>query len=89
MKVIFILMAVSFSANALADKMVKGYIKSDGTYVQPHIRSSPNNLKFDNYSSKGNSNPYTGKQGNVDPYNVAPPASYTPKPYNYNDPYNN
>ncbi len=32
---------------------VKGYYKSNGTYVAPHVRSNPNGLKSDNYSYKG------------------------------------
>lgn len=46
---------------------VKGYTKKDGTYVAPHHRSAPNGTKYDNYSSKGNVNPYTGKAGTADP----------------------
>lgn len=42
---------------------VKGYTKKDGTYVTPHYRSSPNGTKSDNWSTKGNVNPYTGKAG--------------------------
>jgi hypothetical protein len=34
---------------------VKGYYRSDGTYVRPHVRSTPNALKYDNYSYKGGS----------------------------------
>jgi len=29
---------------------VNGYYRSDGTYVRGHYRSSPNGLKYDNYS---------------------------------------
>jgi len=50
-------------AIAMADTYVRGYTKSNGTYVQGHYRSSPNSHRYDNYSSQGNSNPYTGKQG--------------------------
>ncbi len=46
---------------------VRGYTKKNGTYVQPHRRTSPNNTKLDKYSTKGNTNPYTGKSGTVDP----------------------
>lgn len=53
--------------NAHADKYVNGYQKSDGTYVQPYHRSDPNDSQSDNYSSKGNVNPYTGKKGYKDP----------------------
>lgn len=44
---------------------VRGYPRRDGIYVQPHYRSNPNKFKFDNWSSRGNSNPYTGKRGYV------------------------
>lgn len=42
---------------------VKGYTRKDGTYVAPHVRTSPNRTKSDNYSTRGNVNPYTGKAG--------------------------
>jgi len=47
---------------------VKGYTKKDGTYVAGYWRSSPNDTMLDNYSTKGNINPYTGKAGTIDPY---------------------
>lgn len=48
--------------------MTGGYVKKDGTYVAPHMQTDPNATKLDNYSTKGNYNPYTGKEGTVDPY---------------------
>ena len=42
---------------------VSGYSRSNGTYVQPHVRTIPNITNWDNYSTKGNSNPYTGSTG--------------------------
>ncbi len=56
---------LAFSSNALARTIsVKRYYKpSTGSYVQSYYRSSPNSYKFDNYSSRGNYNPYTGKKG--------------------------
>jgi hypothetical protein len=42
---------------------VKGYVKKDGTYVAPHKRSAPDKNFNNNWSTKGNSNPYTGKPG--------------------------
>ena len=56
-----------FVSNA-KDTYVKGYTKKDGTYVPAHHRSSPNSSKSDNWSTKGNTNPYTGKAGAKDPY---------------------
>ena len=59
---------------AAADEFVNGYVRSDGTYVQPHYRSSPNSSPYDNYSAQGNSNPYTGQKGSVDSYNSTAPG---------------
>jgi len=42
---------------------VKGYLKKSGKYVNPYTRTKPNKTKIDNYSTKGNINPYTGKKG--------------------------
>lgn len=58
---------VSFG-NALAqDSYVGGYYRNDGTYVQPHYRSAPNNTPYDNWSSQGNVNPYTNSVGSQRP----------------------
>lgn len=42
---------------------VKAYTKKDGTVVQKHEQTNSNKTKTDNYSHKGNTNPYTGKRG--------------------------
>lgn len=52
-----------FAAFAQSTTYVDGYIKGDGTYVAPHIRTSPNSIKSDNYSTSGNTNPWTGARG--------------------------
>ena len=57
------LLVLILSASAYADVRVRGYTRKDGTYVAPHYRSSPNNTVYDNWSYKGNTNPYTGEQG--------------------------
>lgn len=49
----------------LARASVRGYYRSSGTYVAPHYRSSPDSYRSNNYSSRGNYNPYTGKKGYV------------------------
>jgi len=58
---LFMLSVSSTSVDAAS--RVRGYTKNNGTYVQPYYRSSPNSYKFDNYSSRGNYNPFTGKKG--------------------------
>lgn len=74
-------------ANAASQVRVKGYTRKDGTYVAPHYRSTPNSSRYDNYSTKGNYNPYTGKKGYVDPYGQTyPPPSYSPSANTYAHP---
>ena len=46
---------------------VRGYTRSNGTYVAPHYQTNPNHTKLDNWSTKGNYNPFTGKAGTVNP----------------------
>lgn len=33
-------------------KMQKGYLKSNGTYVEPHIKTTPDNNTWNNYKPK-------------------------------------
>ncbi|RQO68221.1 hypothetical protein DBR44_16235 [Aquitalea sp. FJL05] len=42
---------------------VSGYTRQDGTYVAPHMQTNPNSTKNDNWSTRGNVNPYTGVYG--------------------------
>lgn len=54
---------------AVADDVyVNGYYKSNGTYVQPYYRTSPDDSLLNNYSTQGNVNPYTGEMGTKSPY---------------------
>lgn len=57
----------SYSSRSAGAVKVKGYYRKNGTYVAPHYRSKPNSTKADNYSTKGNTNPFTGMPGTVDP----------------------
>jgi|SRR6185437_6773815 hypothetical protein len=69
-------LALAFPLAAMSQTRVGGYVTKNGTYVAPHYRSSPNSTKLDNYSTRGNVNPYTGQAGTNDPY-----ATPTYKPY--------
>jgi hypothetical protein len=51
----------------VADVHVRGYFRKNGTYVKPHYRSYPNATRLDNWSTKGNVNPHTGKRGTSNP----------------------
>lgn len=58
------------ATQALADNYTRGYTKQNGTYVQPHYQTAPDRNPYNNYSTQGNSNPYTGQAGTRDPYQV-------------------
>ena len=62
--VIFLaIFVVILNISAFADQYVHGYTRSNGTYVRPYYRSSPNGTVRDNFSYRGNINPYTGAVG--------------------------
>ncbi|MGC4062947.1 MAG: hypothetical protein QM749_19745 [Aquabacterium sp.] len=42
---------------------VNGYVKKDGTYIAPHQQSNADKDFNNNWSTKGNENPTTGKDG--------------------------
>lgn len=46
-----------------SDHSISGYTRSNGTYVQPSHATNPDTTRNNNYSTKGNVNPYTGKFG--------------------------
>jgi hypothetical protein len=49
---------------------VAPHTTKNGTYVEGHYQSNPNSTKADNYSTKGNVNPYTGESGKVKPASI-------------------
>ena len=67
---VLLVSVLSFSVSVEArTTRVKGYYKpSTSRYVAPHYKTTPNRTKFDNFSTKGNYNPYSGKRGTVNPY---------------------
>lgn len=65
---------IVFASAVSADQSVRGYYRNDGTYVQPHYRSSPDRSYNNNWSVSPNVNPYTGEQGTRQPtYNDRSP----------------
>lgn len=54
---LFLVVALGLGLFSFVDAAVRvgGYYRSNGTYVQPYVRSSPNALKYDNYSYSGGS----------------------------------
>lgn len=46
---------------------VQSHVTKNGAYVPAHVRTAPDHSKYNNWSTKGNANPYTGKSGTKDP----------------------
>lgn len=69
------------------DVYVQGHYRSDGTYVQPHYQSAPNNSTYDNWSTRGNINPYTGEEGTQDRDRQRMQSARPPGAGTYNSPY--
>lgn len=69
MKLTIALLAATLAFPAFAAKNVnvRGHVTKQGTYVAPSVRTAPNRTKIDNYSTKGNVNPMTGKEGTKAP----------------------
>jgi len=63
----FLFLVFSIPVYSVINHPVRGYTKKNGTYVQPHHQTNPNHTQRDNWSSKPNVNPYTGKQGTRTP----------------------
>lgn len=51
----------AFGASKGGSVSIRGHVRKDGTYVAPHFRSAPDGNFYNNWSTKGNVNPYTGQ----------------------------
>lgn len=74
----FTLVAAAGVAGAQSAQYVPGYFRADGTYVQGYYRTVPDHNPYNNYSARGNVNPYTGRPGTVNPYVVPRTPLYMP-----------
>lgn len=63
MKKLAAALVCALTASAWAQTYVSPHLRKDGTYVQGHVRSTPNRTVDDNYGTRGNLNPYTGQTG--------------------------
>ncbi len=66
--IIVLLMLFGISISEARSVRVKSSVTKTGTYRLSHMRTSPNKTKIDNWSTKGNVNPYTSKQGSKKAY---------------------
>lgn len=56
----------SGSSASSGSHAVRGYVTKRGTYVAPHRQTNSDTTRLNNWSHKGNVNPYTGKVGTKD-----------------------
>jgi len=76
-RVMFVVIALfATQAYAAKDVYVDSYFNNQGTYVQPYHRTSPDSNPYNNYSSYGNTNPWTGKLGTESPYGSSRSSIY-------------
>ena len=98
-KVLLGLAALLLVDAAFADNYTRPYTRRDGTQVPGHYSSEPNQQRYDNYSGRGNTNPYTGERGSARHEFTTPPAyntgrDHSSNPYSqpsnpYSSPYSN
>ena len=74
--------SVNSQSRRSRDVSVDGYYRN-GTYVAPYIRTAPNQTRDDNYSTRGNINPYTLEEGKQRGGSEAPRYGYETTTYSY------
>jgi hypothetical protein len=72
--VAFVLLAAAPAFGQVQQR--NGYVRRDGAYVPPSYSTRPDSSPFNNFSTRGNVNPYSGRQGTVDPYRPPSPPSF-------------
>ena len=65
MKKVVLTLAIAMAsiASSFAQTWVEGYTRSNGTYVSGYYKTESNNTNWDNYSTSGNSNPFSSTIG--------------------------
>lgn len=64
-----IIVAKNGYGSSYGSTRVRGhYNRGSGSYTMPHRRTKSDSSKFNNWSTKGNVNPYTGRKGSKGPY---------------------
>ena len=59
-----LILLLPLSLMAQSSTKLHGYTKKDVTHVESYHRTKSDGTTKNNYSHKGNTNPYTGKKGN-------------------------
>jgi hypothetical protein len=78
---ILLVLAPSLAFASDHETKVRGHFRRDGTYVEPHHRTTPDDSARNNWSSTPNVNPRTGEAGNRDPYKIERERDVRPEPF--------
>ena len=73
-----VILSITSTSPALSQVNVKGYYKSNGTYVAPHQRTRPDGNPFNNYSS-----PRPSSYSSPRPSSYSSPSRYSSPPSQY------
>ncbi len=68
--------SMSFGTTNSSVRYQSGYTRSNGTYVSGHYKTNSNYTNHDNFSTYGNTNPFTGNTGSR-------ARDYSSSAYNY------
>lgn len=67
------LLAGAADAQAQGSTQRRGYVTRNGVHVPPSRQTRPDASKLNNWSTRGNVNPHTGRAGTVDPFRPRAP----------------
>ena len=62
-KIIILCLGIGLFVGNADAAYTRGYVRRNGTYVSGHYRTNPDSTRINNYSTRGNYNPFTGKSG--------------------------
>jgi len=79
--ILVVVCATTLTADAAV--RVRGYYRSNGTYVQPYYRSNPDGNFSNNWSTYPNINPYTGATGTRRTPSYSESYSWSSPSYNW------
>lgn len=78
---LFLILVLTFTPTIIKAGYVRGYTRSNGTYVQPYYRSNPNGLRYDNYSYTPRQPSYNSSYGQYNTYKWNTPSWNTQSDY--------
>lgn len=60
--------SLTYLPKSSSDERTSSYTKRDGKHVQGYMHTAPDHTRANNFSTRGNVNPYTRQLGTKSPY---------------------